>query len=85
MYVSIGLHRLVKYIIDSLPRAQSRLRQEFNVSASFWKKGDCILVYSFPVGIFVCAHHNQSGYLAFKMAKVKDTKLTLAVIPFYVG
>ena len=35
----------------------------------------------FPSAFCVCVHHNQSGYLAFKTTKVKDTKLTLAVIP----
>ena len=67
MYVSIALHRSVKEIIDSLPRAQRRLRQEFNVSVSLQKKG-----------VFVCVCHNQSGYLTFRMTKVKDTKLIIA-------
>ena len=31
--------------------------------------------------LFACGH-KQSGYLAFRTTKVKDTKLTLAVIPF---
>ena len=54
----------------------------------FGKKCDCFRVCSIlvGVGIVVCASHNQSGYLAFRMTRVKDTKLTLvAVIPFKVG
>ena len=39
----------------------------------------------FPSVVFVSARYNQSGYLAFRMARVKDTKLTPAAIPFYVG
>ena len=61
---------------------RSRLRQEFNVSVSLWKKRDCVRVCSFAVGVFVCVRHNQSGYLTFRTTKVKDTKLILAVIPF---
>ena len=32
--------------------------------------------------IFVCLRDNQSGYQALRATRVKDTKLTLAVIPF---
>ena len=30
----------------------------------------------------VCVRHKQSGHLAFRTTKVKDAKLTLAVISF---
>ena len=35
--------------------------------------------------LFACVRHNQSGDLAFSTPDVKDTHLTLAVIPFQVG
>ena len=41
----------------------------------------CVRVQS---AFFVCVRYNQSGYLRFRTAKIKDTKLTLAVIPFQV-
>ena len=46
------------------------------------KKRDCVRVCSGPIGSLVRVRRNQSGYLAFRMTKVKDTKLTLAVTPF---
>ena len=39
----------------------------------------------FPPTVFVCVRFDQSGFLGFRATKVKDTKLTLAVIPFQVG
>ena len=36
----------------------------------------------FPSAFSVCVFHNQLGYLTFKTTKIKDIKLTLAVIPF---
>ena len=46
------------------------------------KKSDCARVCSVFVDIVVCVSHNQSDYPAFRTTKVKDTKLTLGVIPF---
>ena len=38
----------------------------------------------FSSAFVVCVRHKQSGNLAFRMTAVKDTELTLAVIPFKV-
>ena len=51
----------------------------------FGKKLGCVRVFPFPVDVLACVRHKQSGYLAFRTTKVKDTKLTLAVILFKVG
>ena len=37
-----------------------------------------------PSALIVCVRYNQSSYLRFRTTKVKDTKLTLAVIPFQI-
>ena len=42
----------------------------------------CLVFVRSPSALSACVSHNQSGYLAFRMTKIKDTKLTLAVIPF---
>ena len=47
----------------------------------FGNKRDCVRVCSFPIGIF-CLRAPQPIYLAFRTTKIKDTKLTLAAIPF---
>ena len=52
----------------------------------FGNKRDCVRVcFQLAFFFFVCVRHNQSGCLAFKTTKVKDTKLILAVIPLQVG
>ena len=38
----------------------------------------------FPSAFSVCVRHNRSGYLTFRTTNIKDTKLTLVVIPFKV-
>ena len=38
-----------------------------------------------PSSVFFCVCHNPSDNLEFKMTRVEDTKLTLPVIPFYLG
>ena len=43
-----------------------------------------VFVRSLPAG-FVWLCYDQSGYLGFRTTKAKETKLTLAVIPFHVG
>ena len=59
------------YIIDSM--------SVFN----FEKITSVSVFVCFPsVVVGVCVLHNQSGYLAFRTARIKDSKLTLAIIPF---
>ena len=83
MYVSIGLHRSVTYIIDSLRVHSEDCDRSSMLVINFEKKKlDCARVCSFPVGVLTCVRHKQSGYLAFRTTKVKGTKLTLAVILF---
>ena len=73
MYVSVGVHRSVKYITDC--DRSSMLVFYFGKSATV------SVSVRFPPAV-VCVHHNQSGYLTFRTTKVEDTKLILAVIPF---
>ena len=80
MYVSIGLHRseidkrlVTAYIVKT--------GEKFYASVQRWNAAVPVFV-RFPSAFSVCVRHNQSGYLTFKTTKIKDTKLTLAVIPF---
>ena len=47
----------------------------------FGKRAAVSVFVRFPSAFSVCVRHSQSGYLAFRTTKIKDTKLTLAVIP----
>ena len=48
----------------------------------FGKSATVSVFVRFPSAFFACVRRNQSGYLMFRMAKGKDTKLLLAVILF---
>ena len=52
---------------------------------SLRKKRHCPCVHSFSSQCFVCMLANQLDNLEFKTARLKDTKLTPAVIPLQVG
>ena len=85
MYISVGLHRLLENIIDSLPRAQSRPRSKLNVyEFQLAKNGTLVgrlrLSLSF---LFACATINWVNS-AFETTIIEDTYLTLAVIPLKV-
>ena len=47
----------------------------------FGKSVTVTVFVCFPTALFICVRHKQSSYLVFRTTKVKDTKLTLAVIP----
>ena len=48
----------------------------------FGKSAAVSVFVRFSSAFSVYVRHNQSGYVAFRTTKIKDTKLTLAVIPF---
>ena len=68
----------MKYIIDPIPCAQSRLRQEFIVYVPPQKNVTFFEYLQFSF-VFFCP-----GNLAFKKTNVEGTHLTLAAIPFIV-
>ena len=51
----------------------------------FGKRATLSVFICFLLAVIVSARHNQSGYLAFRTTRVKDPKLTLAVVSFQVG
>ena len=66
MYISISLHRFLKYIIVSLPRAYWRLRQEFNVCVPLEKSAMIFVFVRFSPSVF-CLHAPQPiGNLTFR-------------------
>ena len=50
-----------------------------------YDRSSLLVFYFEKSAVFVCMGCNQLGFLAFRTTKVKDPKLTVAVILFYVG
>ena len=84
MYVSIGLHRLLKNIIELLLRAVAKTVTEVKCLCFILEKRHCFCV-CFSPSCFVCMRRNQQGNLAFRTTGVEDPNLTLAAISFYIG
>ena len=70
-----------KYIIDSFPRALSRLRQKLNIYVfQLAKNGTIVGLLRFSLSfLFECAAINRVN-----LSIIDDTHLTLAAIPFKV-
>ena len=71
MYISIGLPRSLKNIIDLLPHAYSRLRQEFDVYVSFRKLQVFFISHRFL--LFACAATNRATWCLERSAQKTHT------------